>query len=127
MSLNLNTIKSSERVIEIIHPATNEPVGIRFTIVSLDDKKLARLKRQFTDKRLQAEARGRSVTAEQIEENENTLLFAAITGWEWYDADIDGEKPEFNRAKITFVLNEYPWIKRQLSEEVGAVERFFGN
>jgi len=135
--MDLSQIKTGDRTIEILHPATGEKLGVRVNLVSIDDERLTKAKRVITDRRLYLEARGKVFKAEEIEENKINLLFAAMTGWEWYaqqatddtpaiDAPtFHGEIPEFNRRNVNAVLYELAWFNDQVNEAIGETKAFF--
>lgn len=123
--MDISTLTPNERIIEIKHPATDENLGIRVTIVSLDDDKTKQIRRQFINKRLELEKKGKSFRADDIEENELDLLIASMTGWDWYDAEFHGEKLEFNANNVKKVFKELPWFKKQVSEAVSDEKAFF--
>jgi len=138
---DLTLIKSGDRIIEITNPATAENIGVRVTLMSIDDERMQKVKRRITDERLRLEQRGKVFKAEEIEENRNNILFTAMTLWEWYnptgktgdkgyDADampsFDGnDKPEFNRRNVVEVLTKLPWFSDQVNEAVGDTKAFF--
>lgn len=130
---DLSEIKSVARDIVIVHPSTKQPVGLTVTMVSLDDETLAADRRKITDRRLWLEQRGKHLKAEDIEENQNNLLFKGAKGWEWtLDADgklgsYKGEQLEFNRVNFMTVISDLKWIRQQLSTEFAETEDFFGN
>lgn len=125
--MDISTLKPVDRIIEIKHPSDeNENIGIRVTIVSLNDEKMKSVRRRFINKRLELEKKGKSFKANDIEENELDLLMASIIGWEWYgDIDFNGEKPEFNENNVKKVLTEFEWFKNQIAEAVGDDKAFF--
>lgn len=130
---DIGNITSSDRTIDILHPGTKEPLGIKVSLMHIDDTRLKRLKRKITDERLRLESRGKNFKAEDIEENKNNILFSAMTGWEW-GKDADGEQnkfrdevPEFNRKNVVTVLDELPWFADQVNEAVADTEAFFTN
>lgn len=127
--MDISVIKSSERIIEILHPASKEPLGIRVTLMSLDDERMKKIKRSILDRRLHLEARAKHFKAEEIEDNRNALIFSAMTGWEFYgeDATFKGEKPVFNRKNVYAVFDELEWFRDQLDEEIGDTKAFFDN
>lgn len=123
--MDISTLIPNERVIEIKHPVTDANIGIKVTVVSLDDEKTKQTRRRVINKRIELEKKGKNFRADDIEENEFDLIFASMTGWEWYDAEFHGEKPAFNEANVKKVLNELPWFKRQISEAIGDEKAFF--
>jgi hypothetical protein len=129
INMDIADISPTERTIEILHPRTKEPVGIRVVLVSLEDDKLSKLKRKIQDRKNGLEARGKHFKAEEVEENKNELLFSSMVGWEWYDATYKGEKPAFTRAKVYELLNDPArvWFRDQLLIELGDTEAFFAS
>lgn len=123
--MDISTLTPNERVIEIKHPATDADIGIKVTLVSLDDEKTKQTRRRVINKRIELEKKGKNFRADDIEENEFDLIFASMTGWEWYDAEFHGEKPAFNEANVKKVLTELPWFKRQIAEAIGDEKAFF--
>lgn len=130
---DISAIKSTERTIDILHPATGEPIGVRVTLVSIDDDRLTKIRRAITDQRMRLEQKGKPFKAEEIEENANNLLFAAIVDWEWYSLTESGERttfhdeiPDFNRRNFNAIIGELPWFKKQINEAVGEESAFFG-
>lgn len=133
--MDLSTIKPSERTIEIEHPATGQPLGVRVTVVSLDDDRLKRTKRNITDESLKLQAKGKSFKVEELERNSKALLFGATTGWEWYsptgDEDdtptFNGETPEYNQKNFYAVVDALPWFGEQIREALEDSKGFFDN
>lgn len=123
--MDISTLIPNERVIEIKHPVTDEKVGIRVTLVSLDDEKTKQTRRRVINKRIEFEKKGKNFRADDIEENEMDLIISSMTGWEWYDADFNGEKPVFNEANVKKVLDNLPWFKRQIAEAISDEKAFF--
>lgn len=137
---DITEIKSTDRVIEALHPGTGAKVGIQLTLMSVDDERLKTVRRKFIDDRMHAEARGKTIKAEQIEENQITLNSAAITGWNWYnptgnegekgyEADamptFHGEVPEFNRKNVRAVMTEVEWLRHIVTAEFSDTKAFF--
>lgn len=139
---NIADIKPVERTVEINNPATGAPLGIRVRIMSIEDDRLKRIKREITDERFKLESKNKSLKSEDVERNGNRLLFAATLGWEWYnptgkegidgfDADampeFNGEVPEYNQRNFMAVIKELPWFADQLREEIDETKAFFVN
>lgn len=141
---DIATIVSSNRDIEILHPATKKKLGVRIDLVSIDNERLAAKRREITNRRLYLEQRNKSFTADELEENKIGLLFASMIGWEWYaqpaviDEDtgitieeaqeqpvFEGEVPEFNLRNVKRVFKKLSWFADQVFEAVGETEAFF--
>lgn len=124
--MDLTEILPSERVVEILHPGTEEPIGVRVTLMSITDERLKKLKRKFQDERLRLEARGKNFKSDELEENRDELAFKAMTSWDWYgDATFNGKKPEFNQANVLAVLQKLVWFRDQIEAEIGDEKSFF--
>lgn len=124
--MDLSQLKPSERMIDILHPSTGEPLGVKVSLVSLLDDKMKKIKRQLTNNRLQLESKGKKFKATDLEDNETTLLFEAMTGWQWDDGiNFHGEKPAFNLKSVKEVFAELEWFKNQVAEAVSDEEAFF--
>lgn len=125
--MDISDLKPAERVVEILHPATGEELGVRISLLSLEDQKLKQLKRRLTDERIRLESKGKSFKAADLEENGNEILLASVTGWEWYSQNITfhGQKPEFNRKNFLEVIGELPWFKAQIEVAISDEQAFF--
>lgn len=124
--MDLSKIKSSERIIEIVSPKDGSELGVRVTLVSLNDPKLTKIKRKIQDERIRLQSRGKDFKAEDIEDNKNTLIFNAVTGWDWSkDATFHGEKPQFNLTNFNNVTKELPWFRDQIEKAFEDEEAFF--
>ena len=138
--MDLNELKPSERIVEILSPGTKQPIGVRVTLLHIADERLKKLKRRFQDDRYRLESKGKQFKAEQFEENANELSFAAMTGWEFYNptgqkgdkgfdenehAKFNGEIPAFNRKNAFEIFEKLPWFREQLGTEMGDDEAFF--
>lgn len=124
--MDLSSLKTTERFIEIVHPKTGENLGVRVSIVALNDVRLKSIKRKIQDEKLRLEARGKNFKSEDIEENMCSILFNAMTGWEWAgDANFKGNKPDFTRENVVAVFKELPWFQSQIDEAVSDEKSFF--
>lgn len=137
----LTHMQAPERVIEIVKPGTNDKIGLRITLIHIDDERFEKLKRNITDRRLYLEARGKTFKASDIEENRINILFTGMIGWEWYNpTGAEGDKdyspsaaptfegdasPTFNLPTVTKVLNRIKWIADQVNDGVGDTKAFF--
>lgn len=124
--MDISTLVSKERVIEIKHPATEQDLGIRVTIMSINDDRMKSIRRRCINRRLELEKRGKSLKADDLEDNEIELIIGAVTGWDWYgDIDFNGAKPEFNENNLRKVLSTFPWFKQQIDDAITDEKAFF--
>ena len=138
--MDLTALVPSERMIEILSPATKAPLGIRVTIMHIDDPRLKTLKRKLQDERQRREQRGKILSAETQDENLSELTAATMLGWGWYNpTGLEGQKgykaesapkfegkvPEFNKANIFAMFEKLPWFRDQIGEAVSETESFF--
>lgn len=122
--MDISEIQPKERKIEITHPSTGEPVGLRWTLRPESDPKVKKVQRQNLDKQLGS--RKKKMSAAQIEANSFELLVAATAGWEWYgELTFEGEKPEFNEDNVRRVLQKADWIRNQVREDFDNTEGFY--
>ena len=143
---DISAIQPSNRTVEIVHPADPAmTIGIRVSIVSINDERVKKVRRKIQDEKLRLESRGKAFKADDVESNTNELLFNAMTGWEWYnptgkpgDKGFDEARqaswkgnpsPEFNRATVMSILNDPTayWIADQISEAISDEKAFFSN
>lgn len=136
--MDISGIQPGERFIEITHPGTGRNIGVRVTIMSVQDERLKPLKKAITNERLRLEARGKNFKADDLEDNSNELVFKAMTGWQWYKINEDGKEdakgeqatfggkvPDFNRANVIAVFNKLPWFRNQIDEAISEEKDFF--
>ena len=138
--MDLTSLKPSSRSIEIKHPVTEEPVGIRIDIVSIDDDRLKKLKRQIIDASQKLQVKGKFFSAVELEQNANLIMFTASEGWKWYnptgkesdegyDADampsFHDEVPAYNQKNFVALITELPWVRKQLNDEMEETKAFF--
>ena len=139
--MDFSTLKPNERIWEVLHPVSEEPVGIRISLVHVQDSSLRQLKRQIQDERLRLEARGKHLKSENLEANERELAFRAMKSWEWYnptgkkgDKGFDEEKhahwktnkaPELNKKTVYEIFDTLPWFVDKVLMEIGDEKAFF--
>lgn len=124
--MDLSAIKPVEGILEIVHPGSNEKLGIKVSLLSLDDDALKKVKLKIQNEEKTLGRRGKSFTAEQVDANTSLIAFTAMTGWSWEnDASFHGDKPAFTIANVNKVFDELPWFRDQITEKVGDTKSFF--
>lgn len=125
--MDISELVPTERVIEILDPKTDEPLGIRVSLMSISDERLVKLKRKFQDERFKLEARGKTLKGEDLDDNSNDLAFSAMTGWEWYGKDVSflGQKPAFLKPEVLKVFTKLYWFREQILAAISEERSFF--
>lgn len=90
--MDIAELKPVEDIFEIRHPRTNELVGIRVGLRSIEDEALQKVKRRIRNEQIKLGSKNKSFDSEQEDENERLLVFTAMTFWEWYAPVIEPEK-----------------------------------
>jgi hypothetical protein len=123
--MDISTIVAEARTIEIKHPVTGEPIGLRVTLRPDSADEVQAVKRKLVNERLRRDLKP---SAERIEENGYLLLDASISGWEW-DGDLtfEGSKPELSPKNLRKVLKRLTWMRDQIDTELGNDAAFFEN
>lgn len=121
--MDISSITAAERVVDIKHPSSAEPIGLRITILPESDQRVVAVRRKFLNERLQ---RGHKVTAEKLAAQQTSIICAAVSGWDWQgELNFHGEKPEFSEQALRQVMAELSWIKDQLDNELGDEAAFY--
>lgn len=120
---DISKIVPLERAMDIKHPATEAPVGLRITLLPDSHPKVRAASRKSLDERLQGKGK---ITAAKMEQGRTDMLVASVGGWEWQgDLTFHGEKPTLTDESLRKVLKELPWVGDQLEVELGNRAEFF--
>lgn len=124
--MDILAIQPSTISVDIKHPATGAPIGLKVECVSLEDDRVKAVERTIKNRALRG---GRNtVTAEKIEDNTVELLSAAIVGWEWADGLTLGDLKNPPLSKITVgKLLAVGWIAKQIDMALGDEAAFFSS
>lgn len=123
--MDLSSIKYTDREVELKHPASEEGVGLFFTLRSPYSPEVEKVQRQIKNERLAAFGSGKKksgLTAESLEAAQEKIIMAAVSGWRWEgDNTINGEQPEFSAQKLREIIRDrqFVWIKEFLDAELG--------
>lgn len=119
----LTTIVAAERRLEVLHPASQEPVGLVLVLLPDSHPQVRAAARKSANERMAY--RGK-VTAEQLEAARMGMLTASISGWEWKgELTFHGEKPAFDQHTLTALLKELPWVAEQADIALSDRAAFF--
>lgn len=137
--MDIANLTTGERIVEIKHPVNRETnLGLRVGLIALSDPRMKNIRRSIIDQRQRLESRGKFFKADDIEENRNTVVFGAMTFWQWYKVDKDGNEsadgeqctfrgsvPDFNKPNVVAVFTALPWVRDQLDEALSEEQDFF--
>lgn len=117
----LNTVESSNEgaVLEPIHPATGEKIGISITLAGADSERYTKAQRKNTDKRLknmQKQQRNKMTSAEIEEENLELLAECTLS---WENVIYQGDPLDCTKANAKMLYQALPWLKEQIDEFIG--------
>jgi hypothetical protein len=119
----LTNIVAAERRLDIVHPATQEPVGLVLILLPDSHPQVKAAARKAINDRINH--RGK-VGAEQIEASRISMLCASIGGWEWQgELTFHGEKPDFSPQALQQLLKELPWVGEQADAALSDRAEFF--
>lgn len=120
---DISTIIANERTIDILHPATKEPIGLTIKLRPESHPAVREAVRKTMNDRLSG--RGK-ITAERLEANRLEIIIAAVGGWAWQgDTNFEGSKPEFAEPNVRKVLKHLAWIKEQVDQALAETDEFF--
>lgn len=119
----LTNIVAAARRLDIVHPATEEPVGLVLILLPDSHPQVKAAARKSINDRINY--RGK-VGAEQIEASRISMLCASIGGWEWQgELTFHGEKPAFQEQVLRDLLKELPWVGEQVDVALTDRAEFF--
>lgn len=124
--MDIANVKAENRTIEIMHPDTEEPVGIRITIRSEYHPSVKAAQRRNLDGQLNSKKA--KMTAKQLERNNEALNVACVESWEWYGEGVNykgDENPPCDADTVEAVFKDAPWIKDQVRKEFDDTAAFF--
>jgi hypothetical protein len=130
--MDLTSLKMlNSTVVEIFHPETLEPIGLKITLASPESEKVKAMRNERTNRRLSAMQKGSkkaTFTVEEMEAETVAILVAATQSWELAgDASLWGERPECTaeNVKRLYTTPGLEWIRKQVDEAFGDQGRFF--
>ena len=114
-------------VVEICNPNSGEPLGVKITLASPDSGKYRTASLAIQNRQLQysMKNRGRSISAERLEENALELLIEATLDWEGLVED--GRELACTPENVRRVYQNMPFIREQVDEFLGDRRNFFRN
>lgn len=110
--------------LDIRHPTTDEPIGVKMKIRSSGSDQAKAILRKHTDKNLERRIKGRMPKSEQMETEELERVASYIAGWDWGENNFHGEVPVLTMKKAVQILDELGWMYGQIKEAAENVTNF---
>lgn len=132
----LNTVEGAEAGHEqqLLHPVSQEPIGIYITVLGKDSKAYRDVMNQQSRSRVtKAQKSGRlgsmTYSLEDVDRDALEVIVACMRSWrseekqgeEMVSSDtitIKGEALPINRVNALRVLTEFPWVREQLDTAI---------
>lgn len=115
--------------IELLHPVTQEPLGVFVTVLGKDSTVFKEYLRETINDKLRREAmakkRGRDPevpTYESAEDETVKLLTLCTRGWR--NMVVAGKELEYNVANAQKLYTDYAWIRKQVDDGITNLENF---
>ncbi|MCD9096198.1 hypothetical protein [Luteimonas fraxinea] len=99
--MDLSTLVPVERTVDVLHPKTKQPTGLKLTLAHESDPRVIEATRKVFD-----EAREKG---DVDPDRGRKLTMAHVVGWEWTgEATFNGERPTFSPETLAAVCKVPP-------------------
>ena len=122
-NLDVVSLANTGTTVDIVHPVTGDPLGIKVTVAGMDSDLYRKAQRKILNKRLNDKKF--KTRAEELE-NESIDLLAHCT-MSWEGVEEDGVVVPFTVDNAKKVYRTYPWMKEQVDVAIGDRGNFLGN
>jgi len=114
--MEISGLVSAEQLFEldVEHPATGKPIGIKIMVRSAGSDNAKEVVRKQTDGILAKQQKGKLVGADTVESNEIDQAVSYVHSWDWTTNTYGGKKPDSDPATIKAILAKEGWIYAQV-------------
>jgi hypothetical protein len=117
-SIDLSSLDSAARADEgarlhLVHPTTNEELGISLHLAGIDSAAHRRAVSIAANRRAKGGFR-KQVTLEQVQEESIETLAACTLAWE--GVRVDGKELAFSHAAAVSLYTRFPWLREQAEQ-----------
>lgn len=117
-SLDFTQAQEDGIAVDIVHPKTMEPIGLKIWVAGPDSERQRKARRAVINERLQM--RNQKVTAEILEVENISTLARATFKWEFGpDVTIDGKRPEWSAKECERLFTRFPFMFEQVNAAAG--------
>lgn len=127
----LKTAEADEAIrVELLHPATDEPLGVYLYVVSSESERaqkfIAQQMRKEQMRELENSKRRKPKVKEYDEmiEEARAMALSRLVGWENVAWGAEDKALEFNEANAEMLLTECRWITAQIFEHSNDLGKF---
>ena len=110
--------------LELLHPVTDEPLGITMKIRSAGSDAAKRVLREHTNKQIERNIKGKKPTSEQLEAQELEKAASYIASWDWGKETYDGKVPVLSMKTAIEIMDKEGWIFGQVVEAANKIANF---
>ena len=110
--------------LELLHPSTEEPLGIKLQIRSAASKEAKAVLRKHLDENTERTQKRKLIKGSVLEQQELEKTASYIASWDWGSNTWRGKKPEFSMASAIEILEAEGWIYGQVSEAANTIANF---
>lgn len=110
--------------LDVEHPATGEPMGIKIMVRSAGSDAAKDIVRKHTDGILAKQQKGVLVNAETIEKNEIDQAVSYVASWDWGSNTYDGKKPDSSPETIKAILTKEGWLYAAVTKAARSIANF---
>ena len=124
--MELSGIVNYERLftLKLVHPVTDEPLGITFKIRSAGSKEAKAILRKHIDENLEYQRKNKTIKGEMLERQEAEKAASWIASWDWGDHTYKNTKPVLSMETAVQILMAEGWIYNQVSEAANTIANF---
>jgi hypothetical protein len=122
--MDILSIAPSTITVDIKHPSTGKPLGIKVEVQSMNSDEVKAVQRMLHNRALKS---GRNAqTAEKVEDGALAILAAAIVSWSWPDGiELGKVKNPPCTAETKAEALKLGWFAGQIDAAVGDESAFF--
>jgi len=122
-NLNVVDVANQGEWLELEHPVTGEPLGVRIKLAGIDSDYYKKEMRRQQNRRLKKGIR--NISAEELEAETISLLVACTLEWE--NVEYDGTPLECNAENVRKIYKEFSWIREQVDVFINNRGNFIKN
>lgn len=131
---NLSALKTTAKdeaiKVELLHPATDEPLGVYFYVVSSESDQAQRFlaqqmrKEQMREMENSKRRKPRLREYDEMQEDVRNMALSRLVGWENVAWGADDKPLEYTPENAEMLLTECRWIVEQIFEHSNDLGKF---